>query len=168
MTRTVLAVAFVLLPMSVEGATLHRSLPHHVSAAGVSRAAHVRSGDRLRPRQPPPRPRGHRVSVTRAPAARQALSPAVIHVHDGDTFYVGGEAVRIRGIDTPELGQPRAYEATRRLIELLHAGPVTIVRRAEDVYGRVVADVFVGGRDVARVLTREGYAKPRRAGRLLV
>ena len=82
-------------------------------------------------------------------------------MHDGDTFYVGAETIRLRGIDTPELGQPLASAATRRLIALLHAGPVTIVPRAEDVYGRTVADVYVGGRDVAQVLRAEGYAKPR-------
>jgi len=92
---------------------------------------------------------------------RQTVAPWLIHVHDGDTFYVGGDAFRLRGIDAPELGQPRAREATRRLIELLRAGPVTIVRRAEDVYGRIVADVYAGGRDVAAVLRAEGHAKPR-------
>ena len=92
---------------------------------------------------------------------RQTVAPWLIHVRDGDTFYVGGDAFRLRGIDTPELGQPRAREATRRLIELLRAGPVTIVRRAEDMYGRIVADVYAGGRDVAAVLRAEGYAKPR-------
>jgi endonuclease YncB( thermonuclease family) len=94
-------------------------------------------------------------------ARRQTVSPESIHVHDGDTFYVGAETIRLRGIDTPELGQPLAATATRRLIALLHAGPVTIVPRAEDVYGRTVADVYVGGRDVAQILRAEGYAKPR-------
>ena len=92
---------------------------------------------------------------------RQTVAPWLIHVHDGDTFYVGRDAFRLRGIDTPELGQPRAREAMGRLIELLRAGPVTIVRRAEDMYGRIVADVYAGGRDVAAVLRAEGYAKPR-------
>jgi endonuclease YncB( thermonuclease family) len=89
------------------------------------------------------------------------VAPETIHVHDGDTFYVGPDAFRLRGIDTPELGQPRAEAARQRLLALLRAGPVTLVRKAEDVYGRVVADVYVGGRNVARILRQEGYAKPR-------
>jgi endonuclease YncB( thermonuclease family) len=93
--------------------------------------------------------------------SRQVVPPTSIHVHDGDTFYVGMETIRLRGIDTPELGQPLASAATHRLIALLHGGPVTIVPRAEDVYGRTVANVYVGGRDVAQVLRAEGYAKPR-------
>lgn len=104
--------------------------------------------------------RSHTPSPPPGPGDRQTVAPQHIHVHDGDTFYVGADAIRLRGIDTPELGHPRAYDAKRRLITLLRSGPVTIVRRAEDVYGRVVADVYVGGRDVARVLRDEGYAKP--------
>src|SRR5438552_2363436 len=163
MTRIVLAFVLVLLPASVQGDTLHTSLPTRLSAPHASAPARVHSHARPRPRarHASPQPRGRRPSPSRAPGDRQIVAPQLVHVHDGDTFYVGGEAIRLRGIDTPELGHPRAYEATRRLIELLHAGPVTIVRRAEDVYGRIVADVSVGGRDVASVLRAEGYAKPR-------
>ncbi len=50
--------------------------------------------------------------------------------------------------------------ATNRLVYLLREGPVTIVPRAEDVYGRTVADVFVHGQDVAAELRREGFEKP--------
>jgi endonuclease YncB( thermonuclease family) len=92
---------------------------------------------------------------------RRVVAPDAIHVHDGDTFYVGPDTFRLRGIDTPELGEPRADAARRRLRALLRSGPVTIVRRAEDVYGRIVADVYVGGRNVALILWAEGYAKPR-------
>jgi len=73
----------------------------------------------------------------------------------------GAETIRLRGIDTPELGRPGARAAAIRLAELLRAGPVTIVPRAEDVYGRTVADVYVAGRNVADVLRREGFGKPR-------
>ncbi len=89
------------------------------------------------------------------------VAPRAIHVHDGDTFYVGREAIRVRGIDTPELGQPNAAAARWRLIQLLRSGPVTIVSRVTDVYCRTVADVYVSGRDVAEVLRREGFEKPR-------
>jgi endonuclease YncB( thermonuclease family) len=91
------------------------------------------------------------------------VDPAAIRVADGDTFYVGGLAIRLRGIDAPERGQPRSLLAARRLAELLREGPVTILPRAEDVYGRTVADVYAGGRDVAAILRREGFAKPRPA-----
>lgn len=111
----------------------------------------------------------HGLPVLRCPAPqshhpwyrRHVVPPGAIHVHDGDTFYVGAETIRLRGIDTPELGHPKAAEATRRLIALLSSAPVTIVPRAEDVYGRTVADVYVAGRDVAGILRQEGFEKPR-------
>lgn len=115
------------------------------------------------------RPRAHlaRTQVRhghRAPAwwRPYVVPPEIIRVHDGDTFYAGWVTVRLHGIDTPELGDPKAAEATQRLADLLHAGPVTIVPHAEDVYGRLVADVFVRGQNVADVLRREGFEKPRR------
>lgn len=172
MTRTVLVLAFTLLPVSGEASVLRASLPSHVPAPRevVSRVRN-RAEPRVRAprRAAPPRerasPRGVRAAAPPAWAGnRQTVAPQLIHVHDGDTFYVGVETIRLRGIDTPEIGQPRASEAKRRLIELLHAGPVTIIRRAEDVYGRLVADVYAGGRDVASVLEAEGYAKPHVSG----
>jgi endonuclease YncB( thermonuclease family) len=87
------------------------------------------------------------------------LDAADIRVVDGDTFHVGARAYRLRGIDTPEWGQPRAWLAARRLAVLLASGPVLVVPRAEDVYHRMVVDVCVGGRDVAAVLRREGFSK---------
>jgi endonuclease YncB( thermonuclease family) len=153
MTRTLIALTATLVPFIADAATLHARLPTHL---------------------PPPRAA---VSViwrvdhhARAPTTcqrsprRQTVAPDTIHVHDGDTFYVGTDAFRLRGIDTPELGQPRADAARQRLAALLRSGPVTIVRRAEDVYGRLVVDVYVGGRSVARILKAEGYAKPRPHG----
>ena len=89
------------------------------------------------------------------------VAASTIRVHDGDTFYTGVETIRLRGIDTPELGRPGARAAASRLAELLREGPVTIMPRAEDVYGRTVADVYVAGRNVADVLRREGFGKPR-------
>ena len=147
MIGALLALALTLLPTPGTPPILRRSWPSQVT---TPRDAVIPVRSRRGPRAPH-RPAG----------ARRIVAPHLIHVHDGDTFYVGGEAIRLRGIDTPELGQPRASDAKRRLIELLHAGPITIVRRAEDAYGRVIADVYDGGRNVARVLKAEGYAKPR-------
>ncbi len=84
-----------------------------------------------------------------------------VHVVDGDTFRYGTERVRLRGIDTPELDEPNGQAARLRLEELLHSGQVRIVPHGRDVYDRLVADVFVDGRNVTDMLTQEGYAKPR-------
>jgi len=119
--------------------------------AATSAPAWPRGPHRLRPPAHAVRP---------APTRPHVVSPRAIRVHDGDTFYVGSETIRLRGIDTPELGQPGAAEAKWRLIQLLRWGPVTIVPHVEDVYGRTVADVFVGGQSVADILRREGFQKP--------
>jgi endonuclease YncB( thermonuclease family) len=44
---------------------------------------------------------------------------------------------------------------------VLASGPITVVPRREDIYGRTVADVYVGGRNVADVLRADGFDKPR-------
>jgi endonuclease YncB( thermonuclease family) len=82
-----------------------------------------------------------------------------IRVHDGDTFYADGKRIRLRGIDTPELGQPRSFAAQQRLDQLLRSGTVTIEPRAIDKYGRTVGVVMVNGHDVAAILRAEGYSK---------
>ncbi|MEK7763517.1 MAG: thermonuclease family protein, partial [Nitrospirota bacterium] len=83
-----------------------------------------------------------------------------IHTIDGDTLRMGSERIRLRGIDTPELNEPRGPEARQRLEQLLKEGPIRIVPHGQDIYGRTVADVFVDGRNVAEVLKQEGFAKP--------
>lgn len=90
----------------------------------------------------------------------QALDAWQIRLIDGDTFAYGAERIRIRGIDTPEKSDSGGFEATQRLDLLLKDGPIVVVPEAVDKYGRVVADVYVNGRNVAEVLKSEGYAKP--------
>jgi len=83
-----------------------------------------------------------------------------IYTIDGDTLRMGQKRIRLRGIDTPELTEPRGQEARQRLEQLLKEGPIRIVPHGQDVYGRTVADVFVNGRNVAETLKAEGFAKP--------
>jgi endonuclease YncB( thermonuclease family) len=94
-----------------------------------------------------------RISGRRVPTSQP------IHTIDGDTLRMGSERIRLRGIDTPELSEPRGPEARQRLEQLLKEGPVRIVPHGQDVYGRTVADVFVNGKNVAEVLKQEGFAK---------
>lgn len=91
----------------------------------------------------------------------RVIHPALVRVADGDTFRAGRETFRLRGVDTPELREPQGLAARRRLAELLRGGAIHVVPRAEDVYCRTVADVYVNGHNVADVLRREGLVKPR-------
>ena len=147
------ALAFVLLALSVMSAGAWPRCHHHPTRREVTARHH--SPHRL------PVLQCHAPQSHHSWYGRHVVPPDAIRVHDGDTFYVGAESIRLRGIDTPELSHPKAAAATRRLIALLSSGPVTIVPRAEDVYGRTVADVYVAGRDVAGILRQEGFEKPR-------
>ncbi len=149
----VATLALVLLALSVMRADAWPRCHHHPTRPEAT--AHHHSPHRL-PVLPCHAPQSHHPWY-----GRHVVPPDAIRVHDGDTFYVGAETIRLRGIDTPELGHPKAAEATRRLIALLSSGPVTILPRAEDVYGRTVADVYVAGRDVSDILRQGGFEKPR-------
>ncbi len=87
------------------------------------------------------------------------LSTLQIRAVDGDTIRVGGERIRLRGIDTPEMNEPSGPAAKQRLDELLRRGPIHIVPHGRDVYHRLIADVFVNGQNVADILRSEGLSK---------
>ena len=87
---------------------------------------------------------------------------------DGDTFWIGGEKVRIAGIDAPETHPSRCDEearlgnaATDKLHELLNSGAVTMtnIDRDRDVYGRLLRNVAVNGADVGEAMVSAGVAR---------
>lgn len=85
-----------------------------------------------------------------------------IRLVDGDTFWYGGERIRIRGYDAPERSQPGGFDAARRLETLIHEGEVRIYPHGFDIYGRTLADVFVAQRNVADIMIAEGHTKKRK------
>jgi endonuclease YncB( thermonuclease family) len=91
----------------------------------------------------------------------KVLSTLRVRTVDGDTIRVGGEWIRLRGIDTPELSELDGPSAKRRLEELLRSGSIHIVPHGRDVYDRLLADVFVNEQNVAETLILEVYEKPR-------
>lgn len=122
------------------------------------------------------------VIMMTAPAAGQDEPPLP---YDGDTIYVAPsletpacsrlrygrwEAVRVMGVDTPELKGRCAVEsiaaerARSRMIELLGSDEVRLERHGCDRYERTLARVFVDGRDVAETLIEEGLGRPYAGG----
>jgi len=95
-------------------------------------------------------------------------------VVDGDTFYLGGEKVRIAGIDAPETHPPRCADearlgnqATEKLNALLNSGAVTMtsIDRDRDTYGRLLRNVAVNGQDVGEAMISAGVAREYGSGR---
>ena len=84
-------------------------------------------------------------------------------VVDGDTMRVDGIAVRLFGIDAPELAQlcggaSCGVAARAALRRLTYAKTVTCVEETRDRYKRIVARCVVDGLDLAAAMTRAGHA----------
>jgi endonuclease YncB( thermonuclease family) len=93
-------------------------------------------------------------------------------VVDGDTFWYGGEKIRIADINTPEVSTPDCAEeralgerATDRLLALLNQGAFTLAPnddgtgRDRDRYGRLLRTVTRNGASVGDLLVSEGLAE---------
>ena len=94
-----------------------------------------------------------------------ALATVVIaSCYDGDTCTTTtGEKVRLACIDTPELvgkrAEPLPAKAARDHLRNLVVGKkVGIQRITEDRYGRTVAELFIGTRNVQREMLATGHA----------
>ena len=91
-------------------------------------------------------------------------------VIDGDTIRYRGAKIRLRDIDAPETFSPKCASeaalgarATRRLLELMNAGPFELVHgpgRDRDRYGRRLRLIERDGRSVGDTLIAEGLARP--------
>lgn len=89
-------------------------------------------------------------------------------VVDGDTLWLNGENIRLEGFDTPEpqtqiCGGDQEKElaalASARLMELLNTNTWTVERSGADRYGRTLATIRIGGRDIGEWLVEERLAR---------
>jgi endonuclease YncB( thermonuclease family) len=101
------------------------------------------------------------------PSCSPADPPAVFtatlgKVMDGDSFYVKADGrkveVRLQGVDCPEKGQPFGDEARQFTREFLKGRALAVEGLGRDDYGRTLARVSAGGRDLALELVRAGLA----------
>ena len=96
-------------------------------------------------------------------------APKVNRVIDGDTIdvYIGTDIQRVRliGINTPEIGQPYAHEATEALKDLVLKKEVRLEKDISetDRYGRLLRYVYVSANGgeifVNEEMVRNGYAQ---------
>lgn len=96
-----------------------------------------------------------------------ASAEPVLRVKDGDSIVVSSAGrkvnVRIADMDAPELGQAYGVQARDALVSLVGGREVHLELVGGDVYRRIVANVYVEGRDVAAELVGQGLAWVRRA-----
>lgn len=94
----------------------------------------------------------------------QPFVGTVTHVTDGDTLWVrptgGGEpiAVRLQGIDAPEICQPHGTEAKAALAAKALHRAVSVQPRTRDAWHRTVARVSIDGQDLGQWLVQHGWA----------
>ena len=86
----------------------------------------------------------------------------VLRVVDGDSISVKIDKtsyrIRLAEIDAPEMAQPWGAESKAALIEKLQNKEVAIEVIDVDRYGRLVARVFLNGRQINREMVAEGHA----------
>ena len=109
------------------------------------------------------------VAAAAAQAGDFTTKASVTRVIDGDTIVVRldngrSEHVRVIGIDTPEVGDCWAAQATAETRRLADGKRVTLVgdgtQDTRDRYGRLLAYVWLpGGKDLGFQLVAGGYAK---------
>lgn len=89
------------------------------------------------------------------------------HVVDGDTIRIAGRAIRLKGLDAPEMrqsctraGQPIlcGEEARAALVARIAARIVTCRVEGRDRYRRALAVCAAGGEDLGAWLVAEGLA----------
>ncbi|MBU2535160.1 MAG: thermonuclease family protein [Chloroflexi bacterium] len=119
--------------------------------------------DRLSPDNPlAARADDKRVLATPSPQLTEAT---VVRVIDGDTIEVdiGGRLYKVRysGIDTPEVGQPGAEEATAFNAQLVSGKTVYLEKDVSetDRYGRLLRYVWTEEGMVNAILVANGYAQ---------
>jgi len=96
-------------------------------------------------------------------ALAEELMGRVIKVADGDTITVQlankkKERIRFLGIDAPEHDQAYGAEARTAMNKLANSKMVKVVYEQRDMYGRIVGQVFVDGRDLGMLMLRMGLA----------
>lgn len=100
-------------------------------------------------------------------ARAQTLISGVAQASDGDSLSVSGIAIRLHGIDAPELAQTctrqgapwKCGEEAKRQLQSMVAGQRVSCRRVDtDDYGRAVAVCTAGNAEINKALVEMGWA----------
>lgn len=83
---------------------------------------------------------------------------AQVHVRDADTIVVDGKAVRLNGVDAPELDTRAGQDAKRWMIQYLQGKSVTCDLTGARTYDRWVGVCFADGEDIGAAVIAAGKA----------
>ena len=105
------------------------------------------------------------VGILRAADASEIGGP-VSHVRDGDTLVVAGTAIRLQGLDAPELREPGGADAARLLRSLVAGRRLRCTLDGTRSFDRRVGICSTDGQDLAALLVAAGVARdcPRYSG----
>ena len=85
-------------------------------------------------------------------------------VLDGNTFWYGGEFMRLKAVNPPATqvacAASTADAARDRLMKLLNTGEIFVFRYGTDTEGHTLTQVLVEGKEVGQTLIAEGLAQP--------
>jgi micrococcal nuclease len=99
------------------------------------------------------------------PLTPSTIQPSLIyisHVIDGDTVTLSnGKDLRFIGINTPEVGEPCAAEATQKMKDLALGQYVRLEKDTSetDKYGRLLRYVYIGNVFVNAEMVKTGFAE---------
>ena len=83
---------------------------------------------------------------------------AGVHVRDADTVVVGGKAVRLNGVDAPELGTRSGHDAKRWMVNYLRGKSVECRLNGERSYDRYIGVCYADGIDIGAAVIQAGHA----------
>lgn len=88
---------------------------------------------------------------------RQELGSLVVNVLDGDTFVLEtSQRVRLAGLDAPAIDLCGGQEAKEKLDSLVMGKRVILREPVVDVWGRIIALVYVGNQFINEEVLKEG------------
>lgn len=79
-------------------------------------------------------------------------------VTDGDTLRIDGKAIRLQGIDAPEMTERYGGDSRVALLRFTLAQTVKCADTGERSYNRIVAVCRVNGVDLAELMVKSGHA----------
>lgn len=89
---------------------------------------------------------------------QQVITGYVTHVRDVDTVELGGIAVRLNGIDGPELSTQVGQAAKRFMAELVLNREVVCNLTGERSHDRLIGICYFDGEDIGAIAIRNGFA----------